>query len=262
MKYLLLLCSFAAFAQKSIAPLIQSSEAIKGKAEFLHTPFVTAGDKLYLVGHQDGTFPPLGWHVKDEMGGIWAHPIKLWDGFTAAYTVGGKHVVLDRANQFINHPFANEHLYEGADIQVRRFQFVPDGKAAVYVEYVLENKTNQTQEIQFSMEAVSNLRPVWLGERTGMEDGADELVYENNQVLAKDAKNQWFAVMGASHNAISNVMEGGKKQNTALVRTSYTLQIPAHSHQSISFVFSGSSVSKEAAIGTNSDVLANGFVYA
>lgn len=262
MKYLLLLCSFAAFAQKSIAPLIQSSEAIKGKAEFLHTPFVTAGDKLYLVGHQDGTFPPLGWHVKDEMGGIWAHPIKLWDGFTAAYTVGGKHVVLDRANQFINHPFANEHLYEGADIQLRRFQFVPDGKAAVYVEYVLENKTNQTQEIQFSMEAVSNLRPVWLGERTGMEDGADELVYENNQVLAKDAKNQWFAVMGASHNAISNVMEGGKKKNTALVRTSYTLQIPAHSHQSISFVFSGSSVSKEAAIGTNSDVLANGFVYA
>lgn len=262
MKYLLILCSFAAFAQKSIAPLIQSSEVIKGKAEFLHTPFVTAGDKLYLVGHQDGTFPPLGWHVKDEMGGIWAHPIKLWDGFTASYTLGGKRIVLDRANEFVNHPFANEHLYEGADIQVRRFQFVPDGKAAVYVEYVLENRTNQAQEIQFSMEAISNLRPVWLGERTGMEDGADQLVYANNQVLAKDAKNHWFAVMGASQKAISNVMEGGKKQNTALARTSYALQIPAHSHKSISFVFSGSSVSKEAEIGTNSDVLANGFMYA
>ncbi len=262
MKYLLLLGSFAAFAQKSIAPLIQSSEAIKGKAEFLHTPFVTAGDKLYLVGHQDGTFPPLGWHVKDEMGGIWAHPIKLWDGFTASYTLGGKRIVLDRASQFVNHPFANEHLYEGADIQVRRFQFVPDGKAAVYVEYVLENKSNQTQEIQFSMEAISNLRPVWLGERTGMEDGTDQLIYENNQVLAKDAKNSWFAVMGASHKAISNALEVGKKQNTALARTSYALQIPAHNKQSISFVFSGSSVSKEVAIGTNSDVLANGFVYA
>jgi glycogen debranching enzyme len=261
-RYLFLLCSFAAFAQKSIAPLIQSSEAIKGKAEFLHTPFVTAGDKLYLVGHQDGTFPPLGWHVKDEMGGIWAHPIKLWDGFTASYTLGGKRVVLDRADEFVNHPFANEHRYNGADIQVRRFQFVPDGKAAVYVEYVLENKTNQKQEIQFSMEAISNLRPVWLGERTGMEDGADQLIYENNQVLAKDAKNHWFAVMGASQKAISNVMEGGKKQNTALARTSYAIQIPAHGKQSISFVFSGSSVSKEAAIGTNSDVLANGVVYA
>lgn len=262
MKYLLLLCSFAAFAQKSIAPLIQSSEAIQGKVEFLHTPFVTAGDKLYLVGHQDGTFPPLGWHVKDEMGGIWAHPIKLWDGFTAAYTMSGKRVVLDRANEFVNHPFANEHLYDGADIQVRRFQFVPDGEAAVYVEYVLENKTNQTKEIQFSMEAISNLRPVWLGERTGMEDGVDQLVYENNQVLAKDAKNSWFAIMGASQKAISNALAEGKKQNTALARTSYALQIPAHSQQSISFVFSGSSVSKEAAIGINSDVLANGFVYA
>jgi hypothetical protein len=29
---------------------------------------------------EDGTFPPLGWHTKGEMGGVWMHPIKLLDG--------------------------------------------------------------------------------------------------------------------------------------------------------------------------------------
>ncbi len=77
----LLLISGSVFAQKKVSDHIRSSESIYGQAAYLSTPFVTAGDKLYLVGHQDGSFPPLGWHVKDEMGGIWAHPIKLVDGF-------------------------------------------------------------------------------------------------------------------------------------------------------------------------------------
>ena len=36
-----------------------------------------------MVGHQDGSFPELGWHIAGEMGGIWDHPIKLMDGFDA-----------------------------------------------------------------------------------------------------------------------------------------------------------------------------------
>ncbi|MGY5846249.1 hypothetical protein ACW6QP_02425 [Salegentibacter sp. HM20] len=36
-----------------------------------------------MVGHQDGSFPDLGWHIPGEMGGIWNNPIKLMDGFEA-----------------------------------------------------------------------------------------------------------------------------------------------------------------------------------
>ena len=66
----LLLISGSLFAQRKVSDLIGSSESIQGRAAYLSTPYVTAGDKLYMVGHQDGTFPPLGWHVKDEMGGM------------------------------------------------------------------------------------------------------------------------------------------------------------------------------------------------
>ncbi len=60
---------------------LEASPSIKGKTSYLHSPFVTAGNRLYMVGFQDGSFPELGWHIKGEMGGIWDHPIKLMDGF-------------------------------------------------------------------------------------------------------------------------------------------------------------------------------------
>src|SRR4051794_31649164 len=49
-------------------------------------PYVTAGDRTYLIGTQDGNFPDLGQHVPGEMGGLWLHPIKLIDGFWATVT--------------------------------------------------------------------------------------------------------------------------------------------------------------------------------
>src|SRR5919199_281615 len=49
-------------------------------------PYVTAGDRAYLIGTQDGNFPDMGGHVPGEMGGLWLHPIKLIDGFWATVT--------------------------------------------------------------------------------------------------------------------------------------------------------------------------------
>ena len=61
--------------------IMEDSPNIAGKQEYLASPYVTAGDRVYMVGHQDGSFPELGWHIEKEMGGIWDHPVKLMDGF-------------------------------------------------------------------------------------------------------------------------------------------------------------------------------------
>jgi len=61
--------------------VLQHAPALSGRSEYRASPYVTAGNRLYAVGHQDGRFPALGWHVPGEMGGIWDHPIKLFDGF-------------------------------------------------------------------------------------------------------------------------------------------------------------------------------------
>jgi hypothetical protein len=53
--------------------------------------YVAAGDRAYIVGAQDGSLVPsailnppkggIGWHMTGQMGGVWAHPIKLIHDF-------------------------------------------------------------------------------------------------------------------------------------------------------------------------------------
>ncbi len=43
--------------------------------------FAVTGRRCYLIGSLDGGFPDLGHHLPGEMGGVWAPPVKLADGF-------------------------------------------------------------------------------------------------------------------------------------------------------------------------------------
>lgn len=83
------LCA-AAFVSPIAAP--KASAAVTGPpqpvgpslstaASLAQKRYVAAGDRAYVIGAEDGSFPPMGWHIRGEMGGVWAHPIKLLDGY-------------------------------------------------------------------------------------------------------------------------------------------------------------------------------------
>lgn len=238
---------------KSIRSVFDNTESINGKSQHLATPYNTAGDQLYMVGNQDGTFPDLGWHVKGEMGGIWHHPIKLLDGFEASISFGNKHFDLDKADAFINYPFGNKHIYTifSDKITIERVQFVPDEMGVVYVEFVLKNKTNKPIQLQFDIKAIVNLMPVWLGERTGMIDGKDQSHYDskNRYWVTKDAKNPWYAVYGSPLEGNGSTDLGAKsnKPNTSCTKTQYSIVLKSKGVFSVPFIVSGSSTSKEEA---------------
>ena len=238
---------------KSIRSVFDNTESINGKSQHLATPYNTAGDQLYMVGNQDGTFPDLGWHVKGEMGGIWHHPIKLLDGFEASISFGNKHFDLEKADAFINYPFGNKHIYTtfSDKITIERVQFVPDEMGVVYVEYVLKNKTNKPIQLQFDIKVIVNLMPVWLGERTGMIDGKDQSHYDskNRYWVTKDAKNPWYAVYGSSLEGKGSTDLGAKsnKPNTSCTKTEYSIVLKPQGVFSVPFIVSGSSTSKEEA---------------
>src|SRR3954464_14881761 len=56
------------------APELSTKDQLKTRR------YVTAGDRAYVVGFQDGRFYAQGWHVTGEMGGVWTQPLKLVDG--------------------------------------------------------------------------------------------------------------------------------------------------------------------------------------
>jgi glycogen debranching enzyme len=250
---------------KSIEPIFKNGESIKGRSEYLGSPYVTAGDKLYMIGHQDGTFPDLGWHVKGEMGGIWHHPIKLMDGFEVSINLEGSTTNLDKADVFENYPFGNKQVYNtfSKEVSVERLQFVPDGKNAVCVEYVFMNKTARKLKIELNLTAISNLRPVWLGERTGMIDGKDKPLYDrnNNYWIAKDSLNPWFVVYGSGHKGKPSDIMASKpgKLNTSVTNTKYTIEIAPNSEFIFPLIIAGSSKSETEAVSSFNEVLTNSY---
>ena len=134
-------------------------EPIVGAADYLQSPYVTAGDRVYMVGHQDGSFPDLGWHITGEMGGIWNHPIKLMDGFSIHLKNDQMSWPLDSASQFLNLPFGNVQTFESDGIRVRRFQFVPDGIEGLIVELSIENNSELPLELDVDFIGHVDLRP-------------------------------------------------------------------------------------------------------
>jgi glycogen debranching enzyme len=236
-----------------LSDIMTQVEGLIGKAEYLSSPYVTAGDRVYMVGHQDGTFPDLGWHVEGEMGGIWNHPIKLMDGFTAAIVEGGNAFCLDAAHQFINYPFANKHLFQShiPGLEVERFQFVPDGKQGVVIDFTFRNVDKPNVSFEFEFAGHTDLMPVWLGEKANMIDHVDSLTFDQDRQAwrGKDEGNEWYVLFGALEKTKidpgpSEYCEYSPIGNGQAARLYYDINLRQNESRTIRFVISGSYTSQ------------------
>ena len=178
-------------------PLVErmsTMETLQGTANYLHSKQMTPGNHAYCVGFQDGTFPDIGWHIKGEMGGLWAHPIKLIDGFSAAIIHKGDTVYLDSATTYSSTALGSIFSYNIQGKTITRTQFIPDPAKGMVVEYDMSDFPKS--QILFYPSA--DLRPTWLGERTNMIDSTDIIALENNQWIATDSKNGWQVRISSS----------------------------------------------------------------
>src|SRR6266850_1923557 len=166
-------------------------------------PYVTAGDRAYLIGTQDGDFPDMGGHVPGEMGGLWVHPIKLIDGFWADVRdlATDQEIALSESVEFVNYPYGNRFRYGPVldSVEIERLQFSPDGHEGVVVQYTFKNAANRRRELQFQFSVKTDLRPVWFSDRLGITDAPDSVAWDatRRRFIARDAANPWFAVWGA-----------------------------------------------------------------
>ena len=90
--------------------------------------YVAAGTRAYVVGAENGTFPPIGWHTTGQMGGVWAPPIKLLDGVW--FGVHGHW--LDAAAKYTSGPgFVRLSFPVTGGLRPTLTEFAPDGMPAV-----------------------------------------------------------------------------------------------------------------------------------
>ncbi|GGG37112.1 hypothetical protein GCM10011414_03110 [Croceivirga lutea] len=244
---------------KKVSTILEDSPAITGKQNYLNSPYVTAGNRVYMVGYQDGTFPELGWHIKGEMGGIWNHPIKLMDGFEVDIIIAEDTLKLNQADSFVNYPMANKHIFKFPlkNLVVERWQFIPDNKQGIFVQFVLKNKASTPVDIRFRLQGHTDLRPTWLGEQSQMIDGQDNAEFSKDKWVIKDENNNWFAVFGANLQPQSNSVLPNTTTNTVSTDLEYALTLTENTETLVNTVFSGSYQSKEIALKEYDDIHAN-----
>ncbi len=220
-------------------------------------PYVSAGDRAYLIGTQDGNFPDMGDHVPGEMGGLWVHPIKLIDGFTAIVrdTATRQERVLTKSPEFINYPYGNRFKYGAVldNVEIQRFQFSPDGQPGVIVQYSFTNTGDRQRDLRFQLVVKTDLLPVWFSERLGITDAPDTVMWQpaTHRFLARDIRHRWFAVWGATTSVgaerVSNpppISTAGKGVTAA---ASYAVSVAPHDSATLTFVFAGSTRSSASA---------------
>lgn len=219
-------------------------EGIEGKNEFSSTPYITAGDRVYAIGAQNGSFPEIGWHIPDEMGGVWNHPIKLLDGYKATIKTDNSYEELVNA-AFINYPYGNKFIYEleKLNLSVEQFQFSPDQYQGLVIEYTITNESTLPFNGELEFESAFDLRPTWLGERSNMFDGEDvvEFINDKNIIRAKDSKNNWFSLISSSEDILdSTIISSNYKGNGITTSANVDVSINANSSKKILFFITGS----------------------
>jgi len=257
--------------EPSYIALYNELEGLSAKQDYLNSPFLTAGNRVYMVGNQDGTFPDMGWHVQGEMGGIWNHPIKLMDGFQLLLSKEEKSYCLDKSDDFINFPVGNQLIFKSnlPGLSVKRYHFVPEDKEGLIVTVEIENLLSSENNFSLHFSGHVDLMPVWLGERTNMFDNDDELLYYPNSGLwhGKDKGNEWHALFGSSiipdHSYIGSPDQctyspQGKGASASL---RYDFNLKPKVKKTVNFYISGSSISFDEAKSTFEDLKTNGLNY-
>ncbi|MGE5728494.1 MAG: amylo-alpha-1,6-glucosidase, partial [Gemmatimonas sp.] len=221
-------------------------------------PYVTAGDRAYLIGTQDGNFPDMGGHLTGEMGGLWLHPIKLIDGFWAEVTdvATNERVALKQDSEFINYPYGNLFRYAPVlnGVRIERFQFSPEGQPGVIVRYTFENSTDRARHLSVQLSVKTDLRPVWFSEHLGITDARDTAAWSstNHFFVARDAKRNWFCVWGATPSggahAVAQPSPIATQGNGVTAASIYGISVEPHGSATLTLVIAGSTTNREAAV--------------
>jgi hypothetical protein len=169
--------------------------------------YVVAGERAYVVGSEAGRFPAAGWHIRGEMGGVWAPPDKLLDGLWFAvdgdwvgpatrFTSGYGHVAMDLPGQ--------------PGLELRRVEFVPDGRRAALFGLRLRS-TGAKRTVEVAVDAHSELIGAYpWGETTPTAtevNGQDQAAVEGGRLRFSEGER--VALVGAARAPIATATGPG-----------------------------------------------------
>ena len=159
--------------------------------------YVETGSRGYVVGSEAGRFPASGWHIRGEMGGVWAPPLKLLDGIW--FGIDGKWI--GPATRFTSGSgFARMDLPGPKGLTVQRTDFVPEGRRAALFGLTLRSTGSGRQRPVVSVDAHSELMSAypwgWTSPNATTFNQPDSASASGGRLVFSEERG-WTAVVGA-----------------------------------------------------------------
>ncbi|MBV9273916.1 MAG: hypothetical protein JO333_08475, partial [Verrucomicrobia bacterium] len=236
--------------------------------------YVAAGNRAYVVGVQDGSQVPavslnpngIGWHITGQMGGVWAHPIKLLNQFQ--FFLNGK--LLPAATKFVSgEGYVRLELPRTSGLEISETQFAPDGLPVVLVGVQLSNSSPSVASFTLAIQAESELIPAypWSGTKPTSESlhlpdqvsfdsplGALQFFQPAQPTLSRLA---WYALVSAALDPQdhqtgfqplgASFPPNTSKHNGATGALSFQVNLNGKSSTTVWFAIAGSNVRKAEA---------------
>lgn len=148
----------------------------------LDDPFAAGGGRAWLIGAQDGGFPPLGEHDPGWMGGLWVPPVQalagLWLGFEeeageeeegdAGRVCATRPWWLPPADLFEAVPVVPRVVWESsladgpaAGLRVVRLHRLPSEVPGALVTWLFHEEAGRARRLRFHLLLAGSLRPGW-----------------------------------------------------------------------------------------------------
>ncbi len=141
-------------ASQTAVPAVSASPTLSAISALGSRRYVAAGTRAYVVGAENGAFPPIGWHITGQMGGVWAPPIKLLDGLW--FSVAGSW--LDSASSFTSGPGFVRLTFPVTDgVRPTLTEFAPDGSPVVLFGLTLQPVNGRSGQVPVVAQAHSQV---------------------------------------------------------------------------------------------------------
>jgi hypothetical protein len=186
----------------AVSPAVPGADAsptISATSQLSERRYVAAGTQAYVVGAEDGTFPPMGFHITGQMGGVWAPPVKLLDGLW--FGLSGSW--LDAATTYTTGPGFVRMTFPVTDgVQPTLTEFAPDGLSAVLFGLTLVPVNGSATTVPVTADAHSQVAAAYPW--TGTTPTFDQFNNQNTVSAAQGVitfnqqKTPWYAEVGSA----------------------------------------------------------------
>ncbi len=159
--------------------------------------YMLAGQHMYVLGTADGAFKPIGAeHIVGKMGGFWAHPLRVADGWFLNVHEADTMARLDDSQSIEGHLSDIEFHFQHGPLQITRTDFVVEHERAVFGLVDIRNSGDAAWRGRIGCEVHFQLRGSWF---SGLETGTTLTSVEDGLVLAYDAQQPtWGGAFGCS----------------------------------------------------------------